>query len=248
MIFLKGENGKLKISILIPVFNEEKTVSLLLDRVLSVHLPEVDFEVIVVDDGSTDQTLAVIEKYLSKIILLKHPQNIGKGAALKTAASKATGDYFLVQDADLEYTPNDYLKLYLKIKEQSPDVIFGIRKRNCLTTFQKFSHYSLGARLINFIFNCSSPQKIIDIHAGYKIASRQKWFELELEETGFSFCHEFACKSILKKFKIAQVEISYFPRSLGDGKKIRPIDGVHALITIAKIMLPYRLKMFSKNF
>ncbi len=221
---------------MIPLFNEKDTIGTVLERILGKNLLPHDLEVIVIDDGSTDSSLDSMQPFLDKIKYVKHDKNRGKGEALKTGFLHSSGDIILVQDADLEYSPDDYNILLSPLINQGFDVVIGSRCRDKLSFMSNFSFYFIGGRAINSFFNFLSPRTIKDIHSGYKLATRHAWKKLNLQESGFSFCHEFTCKAILLDLKIKEISIQYSPRNFNEGKKIRFKDGVLAIKTILKFL------------
>jgi glycosyltransferase involved in cell wall biosynthesis len=231
-----------KLSIIIPVYNESSSIGLLLEKIFHLDIVDNLTEVIVVNDGSTDATLIKIKPFEDRIILINHENNKGKGAALRTGFERSCGDIILVQDADLEYHPEDYDKLLMPFNNSDVDVVLGIRKLISKPSEYLFSPYFYGGRLINFLFNVLSPVKIADIHAGYKVARRSIWEQLELKEVGFNFCHEFLIKSVLINARIVEVPITYTPRTRKDGKKIKAIDGGIAIKTILKLFWDNKIK------
>ena len=231
----------MKISILIPLFNEKETIGKILDKILGKKFYPHEFEILVIDDGSTDSPDDSLKPYLDKVNLIKHDKNMGKGEALKSGFIHSTGEIILVQDADLEYCPDDYEKLLDPIINQNYDVVIGSRQRDHLSFLNNFSIYYIGGKLINYFFNLFSPVTIEDIHSGYKLATRESWVKLDLKESGFNFCHEFTCKAILMNLKIKEIPITYLPRNFKDGKKIRSKDGIYALKTILNILIRKKL-------
>ncbi len=226
----------MKISILIPLFNEKETISLILEKILSKNLFPNELEIIVIDDGSTDSSYESIKVYLDKIKYVRHSKNLGKGEALKSGFFHSTGDIILVQDADLEYSPEDYNTLLSPLIDQGFDIVIGSRCRDNLSFINNFSFYFIGGRAINYFFNFLSPRNIKDIHSGYKLATRKAWEKLNLKESGFNFCHEFTCKAILLNLNIKEISIQYSPRNFSEGKKIRFKDGVLAIKTILRFL------------
>lgn len=226
-----------KVSIIVPIFNEESTIEILLEKILRIDLEQIEKEIIVVNDGSTDSTASKLKNFSDKIIIAHHEKNRGKGAALRTAFNLSSGDIILVQDADLEYFPNDYPDLLFPFKNPDTDIVVGIRTLKKIPLKYYCSPYFFGGRILNLIFNLLSPIKISDIHTGYKVIRRNLWIDLDLKEDGFNFCHEFLLKSALKKANIKEIPIQYSPRSRNEGKKIKPADGLIALMTLFKIKL-----------
>lgn len=223
-----------KISILIPCYNEEKTIKLIIDKVLQADTLQLEKEIIVINDGSTDQCSQILDKYLDVIKVLHLQKNQGKGFAIEQAKLLISGDLVLIQDADLEYSPSDYPALIKPFLEQQSLAVFGIRNRE--GQYYKFllNPYFWGGAFINHFFNLLAGAKLKDLHVGYKLVRSEIFCQLEFREFQFSFCHELAWKLVEKQIKIDQVPISYHPRTLKEGKKIRPRHGVSALFFILK--------------
>ncbi len=225
----------MKLSIIIPVFNEEKTIIELLKRVIEARLKGWEKEIIVVNDGSTDKTELLIEEFIKNhpnIVYLKHYQNKGKGAAIKTALSHISGDFVLIQDADLEYDPNDYQKLLDCVSEDF-SVIYGSRNLNKKTRRGYFLYF-LGGKLITGFCNLLFNSRLTDINTGYKLIRSDIIKSLDLESDGFEFCEEVTAKILKRKIPIKEVAINYYPRTFKEGKKIRLKDGIVALLTLLK--------------
>jgi glycosyltransferase involved in cell wall biosynthesis len=237
----------LKISILIPVFNEENTIQQILDKVLQINFGTHECEIIVINDGSTDSTFLKLDHFKNRVINLQHPNNLGKGAALRTGFLKSSGEIIIIQDADLEYCPEDLLKLLGPFELEQSDIVIGVRSLQKISIIYRLSPYYFGGRMINILFNLFSPVKIKDIHSGYKLARREMWQSLDLRENGFNFCHEFLSKAVLRKACIKEVVINYDPRSKLEGKKIRALDGIIAINTILKIFLGFKIKKLMQD-
>jgi glycosyltransferase involved in cell wall biosynthesis len=222
-----------KYSIIIPVYNEEKSVLQLLERVISQSNKNWEREVIVVDDGSTDGSLVEIEriKKYYNLKLIQHAKNLGKGAAVKSALREVTGDFVLIQDADLEYDPKDYPVL-LKEAEKGADVVYG--SRNLGSQERGYFLYYLGGRLISALFNFLYGTNLTDINTGYKLIKRGLLCDMLLRSNGFEFCEEVTARLIKSGNQIKEIPISYKPRPFHEGKKIRWHDGVKGIWTVIK--------------
>ncbi len=227
----------MKLSIIIPVFNEKKTIAEVIKRVGSVLIPA-EKEIIVVDDGSVDGTREILNQLQShyKFLFLKHKKNLGKGSAIRTGLAKTTGDLVIIQDADLEYYPEEYPKLLEPFFKNQADVVYGSRNLVDNPRFSKV--YFLGGKTITFIFNVLFGTKITDINTGYKVFKSEILKSLDLKVDGFSFCEEATCKIVKKGYKIKEVAIQYSPRSFEEGKKIKWWrDGAKSLFTMIRCRL-----------
>ncbi|HKG20296.1 MAG TPA: glycosyltransferase family 2 protein [Blastocatellia bacterium] len=230
----------MKISVVIPVYNEEATIAELIRRVAAVEIPK---EIIIVDDGSTDGTrdaLAGIEKQYDNVRLFLRAANAGKGAALRHGFQQATGDFVLVQDADLEYDPSDYGVLLKPLIEGKADVVYGSR---FLTTKEHrvlFFWHSVGNRLLTLISNMFTNLNLSDMETGYKVFRREVIQAIDLEQKRFGFEPEVTVKISRMKLRIYEVGISYYGRTYEEGKKIGWKDGVQALWCILKYSIKTR--------
>lgn len=224
-----------KISILIPVYNEERTIEEILNRVLR-ETENWQKEIIVINDGSTDKTLEKIKKFWDKIILLNLEKNRGKGFALREGFKKVTGEIIIIQDADLEYNPKDYKKLLTPILEGKTKIVYGSRNLNPENKpFSKIYFY--GGKLITEFFNFLFKTKLTDLTTGYKVFKKEVLERISFKENGFSFCEEFTAKVVKKGFSILEVPISYQGRSFAQGKKVRWTDGIKAFFVILRYYL-----------
>ncbi len=229
------KNFKKKLSIIIPVYNEKRTIGKLLKKINK--LKYINKEIIVVNDASTDGTKKILEKNKTFYsILINHKKNLGKGAAIKSAQKKVSGDVIIIQDADLEYDPRDYYKM-LNLISIKNKVIYGSRvlgKNRYLS--KKFSSFIriFFNHILTIVSNILNNQKLTDAHTCYKMFQKNVFLNIELEENGFSFCPEITTKIALKKIKIKEVPIRYRGRTYADGKKIGFMDGIEAIITLFK--------------
>ncbi|MCM8821841.1 MAG: glycosyltransferase family 2 protein [Candidatus Omnitrophica bacterium] len=224
------------VSIVIPVFNEENTISYVLDRVINADVCDLQKQIIVVDDGSTDRTPYIIEQAKKKfdgITVVNHERNLGKAAALKTGFSFVKGDIIIVQDADLEYDPSDYKKLVTPIIEGKADIVFGTRFHCGRPEGMPFIRYLIN-KFLTFMCGILHGVRVSDMETGYKVFSRKVLEKMDFVSDGFDFEPEFTILATKLKFIITEVGVSYKPRTVAHGKKIRFRDGISALITIFK--------------
>lgn len=229
------------LSIIIPVYNEEKCITLILNKINACTLPyAIAKEVIIVDDCSTDNTIQVILNYISEhpsqlIRYFKHEKNQGKGAAIHTAISKATGAYIIIQDADLEYNPNDYKDLLQPILDGVADVVYGSRFMGSKPHRILFFWHTIGNKLLTFISNMFTNLNLTDMETCYKLFDAQILKSIRLNEKRFGFEPEITAKiAKIPKIRIYEVGISYYGRTYEDGKKIGMKDGFRALYCIVK--------------
>lgn len=234
----------MKLSIIIPVFNEEKTIRKILANLSSIIIPNVIREIIVVNDGSTDGTQLSINNYklqINKDIkVIIHKKNYGKGAAVKTGIKYATGEYIIIQDADSEYNPQDIVRLLLPIQDKKAQVVYGSRLkrlpnfRNEEKTMQFFIHY-LGNKCLSLLTSILYGQWITDMETGYKIFPRKAMTSINLHAKGFEIEPEITAKLLKAGYKIIEISIHTSPRGYKEGKKLHTVkDGIAALQAIVK--------------
>ncbi|HSS45408.1 MAG TPA: glycosyltransferase family 2 protein [Thermoanaerobaculia bacterium] len=218
----------MKLSVLIPVYNEARTIDEILRLVAAVSIEK---EILVVDDGSTDGTRDILAKWEGRdgVRVLLHPHNLGKGRAIRTAMAEARGDILLIQDADLEYDPNEYPAVLRPIEAGRADVVYGSRFRGSAENrVQNFWH-SVGNRLLTLISNLFTNLNLTDMATCYKAFHRRVVPALDLVSKRFGVDAEFTVKVARGGFRVFEVPVSYFGRSRAEGKKIRLKDGFSAL-------------------
>jgi dolichol-phosphate mannosyltransferase len=223
------------LSIIIPVYNEKNTISEILKRIEKVSLDEFSFkkEIIIIDDSSTDGAKDILKELEDKYKIIYHPKNRGKGAAIKTGLQYASGDYVIIQDADLEYDPQDYKKIIECVLKNNAKVVYGSRRLNPKNKPQYTSFY-FGGIFLNWATRIISGTKISDESTCYKLFKTDLIKSIPLKSDGFEFCPEITVKIVKRKIKIFEVPISYYPRSRKEGKKIKWRDGVRALWALIK--------------
>lgn len=213
-----------KFSILIPVFNEKDNILKILEKIEKVELPfGITKEIIIVDDYSTDGTRGVLQSLEEKYKVLYHEKNYGKGHAIRTGIPAITGEYTIIQDADLEYDPKDYVPMLEKVVGENLKVLYGSRR---LKFQNQYSHLSflLGGIALSLLTNVFYRQTITDEPTCYKLIESDLLRSLELECERFEFCPEVTAKIARLGFKIPEISINYYPRSIEEGKKIKWFD------------------------
>ena len=231
----------MKISVIIPCYNEEHTI---LKVIKSVHesLNRYEYEIILVDDGSTDNTKVLLDEYSrrdEKVEVIYHDINSGKGSSLRTGFNAAIGDVVIIQDADLEYDPSEYSKLFKPIQDGKADVVYGSRFKSGDTTRVLFFWHKMGNLFLTGLSNLLTNLNLTDIETCYKVFRKEILDQITIEENRFGFEPEITAKisKIRPRVRIYEVGISYYGRTYEEGKKITWIDGFRALYVILKYNL-----------
>jgi len=238
------KNSKLtpkKLSIIIPAYNEGKTIHLILEKIETATLiNDIQKEIIIVNDCSTDDTGECIIKYMEnnsnqKIKYFEHKRNRGKGAAIRTGIQNSTGEYLIIQDADLEYDPNEYNLMLQPIIDDYADVVYGSRFMGGKPHRVLFFWHTIGNKFLTFLSNMFNNLNLTDMETCYKMFRTEVIQSIKLEENRFGFEPEVTAKiSKLKNIRIYEIGISYYGRTYQEGKKINWKDGFRAIYCIIK--------------
>lgn len=226
----------MKLSIIVPVYNEEKTILKILDKLIKVNLG-IKKEIIIIDDGSTDNSKQIIKNYLKRKKKNKNSEfqflskkNGGKGSAIKEGIKLSMGDIITIQDADLEYNPRDYKKLIAPIIEKKEKVVYGSRFLRRHKPMYKL--YFLGNKFLTFLTKMLYNTKITDMETCYKVFKAQVIKKIKIKANKFDFEPEITARILKSKVRIKEIPISYKPRSVEEGKKIDWKDGLFAIWTL----------------
>ena len=224
----------MKLSVVMPVYNEKATLRLVVERVLSVNL---DIELLCVDDGSRDgaqEILTDLQTRWPQIRVFLQPHNMGKGAALRRGIQEATGDYVIIQDADLEYDPNDYARMLEPLEGGQADVVYGSRFLGNGPHRVLYFWHSVGNSILTLLSNMITNLNMTDMETCYKVFRREVIQSIPLEENRFGFEPEVTVKIARRNLRVYEVGISYWGRTYAEGKKIGWKDGFRALWCLAK--------------
>jgi dolichol-phosphate mannosyltransferase len=229
----------MKLSVIVPVYNEERTIGAVIERIRAVDLGSIEKEIIVANDGSSDGTERVIDggpwKTDPAVRILHSPINLGKGAAVRLGLKYATGDLLLTQDADLELDPNEYGSLLAPILNDGAKVVYGSRFRGANAAIPRRTR--IANRMLTGFTNLLFGGRLTDMETGYKVFRREVLQGIRLRCVGFDFEPEITAKLLLAGHRIVEVPIGYSPRRADEGKKIRWIDGVDAVYVLLKCRL-----------
>lgn len=228
-----------KLSILIPCYNEEKLITGILEKILRTRLDyNMEKEIVVVNDGSTDGTAEVLKIFIEKnpaVQLINQPVNMGKGAAIRAALATISGDVTIIQDADLEYDPNDYNRLLQPIADGHGDVVYGSRFMGTGPHRVLFFFHTMGNKFLTFLSNLFTGLNLTDMETGYKMFKTDVLRQIKIKENRFGFEPEITAKvSRIKHIRIYEVGIAYYGRTYHEGKKINWADGLRAIWCILK--------------
>jgi dolichol-phosphate hexosyltransferase len=223
----------LKLSILIPAYNEEATVGVAVKRLLDIRYP-CDIELVIVNDGSVDNTMQVLSGIDDpRVVVAEHPVNRGKGAAVRTAAAMATGDYMLIFDADLEYSAEDILSLLSPLQRGDAQVVYGVRTFGASTAHSFW--FVIGNRVNTFTANALFNTWISDLHSCLKLLPLSMFRELPVKENGFGLDTELTAMLLARGVRPYEVPIHYKARSREEGKKLTWGDGVEATWILLRV-------------
>jgi len=224
----KCRPGDVTLTVIVPAYNEQAFIRKVLERLLAEPTNK---QIIVVDDGSEDETAAIVRRFAQAgVILLRHERNLGKGAAIRTALSLATGRFIIIQDADLEYDPADFPALLRPLVAGRADVVYGSRNLRANPRVNRLFYW--GGQLVTLVANLLFGVHLTDEATGYKAFRADVLRSLSLRSRGFEFCPEVTAKLLRRGVRIVEVPIRYRPRSFREGKKIRAWHGLAAVLVL----------------
>jgi dolichol-phosphate mannosyltransferase len=225
---INSQSGPVSLSVIIPAYNEAATIETLLEKI-SDALRDYAIEVIVVDDGSRDGTRDILDRYRDQHTVVFHPHNRGKGAAIRTGLAHVTGSHVVIQDADLEYDPNDLVRMLEHMTQNDLPVLYGSRSIERGRNKEAGFTFYWGGQLLTVITNVLYNQRLTDEPTCYKMFKADVITALPLTCERFEFCPEVTAKVAKQGIRITEVPISYYPRSVTEGKKINWRDGIEAI-------------------
>jgi glycosyltransferase involved in cell wall biosynthesis len=240
---MNNKDFRKTLSIVIPVYNEENTISLILERIKSAQISDIKFEIIIVNDASTDRSDKIIKDFINNnsdlsIKYYYHEVNKGKGSALHTGIANATGDFIIIQDADLEYDPQEYKYMLKPVIDGYADVVFSSRFMGSKPHRILFFWHTIGNKFLTFLSNMFTNLNLTDMESCYKLFRTDIIQKIKLEEKRFGFEPEVTAKiSRIPGIRIYEIGISYYGRTYEEGKKIRWKDGFRAIYCILKYNL-----------
>lgn len=223
-----------KVSIIIPVYNEESTLNAILKELEQTDFCGLEKEIILVNDCSTDSSAEILESLKNKYKVLSHAVNMGKGAAIRTGVSAATGDIIVIQDADLEYSPKDYPALIKPVVDGEADVVYGSRFLSESSSKNYMLANYLGNKVLTIITNILFGSKLTDMETCYKVFKSEFLKKITIKSNRFDFEPEITAKILKQNIVIKEFPISYDARATHEGKKITWVDGVHAIFALLR--------------